>query len=284
MTAFAAALAFIFCTPLWFAAQESNNRTVRIIFLAVLAFFILLIAERLTACAYLHDDGHFLPQRPQPKRNPLGRSRAALLRRASPFRALHSLGHVLSAQAARPKRPKALFRRPRQPHRPARRKNRPIHLRTSPAQSHGQFQQRRRTRFRPRSRKPLRRSQGQTLVRLHHNKVGRPGRLQARRRKLLPLAHRRKTHQRPPHRAHLQRLGPPRPTKRRLQHKKSRLAIDRALPVALASRRRANLNEAVADRGGRLSPKRQSPVREGRRPTPWPCAASIDLILVLLDV
>jgi hypothetical protein len=57
MTAFAAALAFIFCTPLWFAARESNNRTVRTIFLAVLAFFILLIAERLTARAYLHDDG-----------------------------------------------------------------------------------------------------------------------------------------------------------------------------------------------------------------------------------
>src|ERR1700731_1221158 len=57
MTTFAAALAFIFCIPLWFAAQESNNRTVRIIFLTVLAFFILLIAERLTARAYLHDDG-----------------------------------------------------------------------------------------------------------------------------------------------------------------------------------------------------------------------------------
>jgi hypothetical protein len=57
MTAFAVILAFIFCIPLWFAARETNSRTARIVFLAVLAFFVLLIAERLTARAYLHDDG-----------------------------------------------------------------------------------------------------------------------------------------------------------------------------------------------------------------------------------
>ena len=57
MTALAVVLAFIFCTALWFATQETDNRTVRIIFLGVLAFFILLITERLTARAYLHDDG-----------------------------------------------------------------------------------------------------------------------------------------------------------------------------------------------------------------------------------
>ena len=57
MTAFAVVLALIFCTPLWFAAQETDSRTARVIFLAVLAFFILLITERLTARAYLHGDG-----------------------------------------------------------------------------------------------------------------------------------------------------------------------------------------------------------------------------------
>jgi hypothetical protein len=57
MTSFAVGLAFIFCTPLWFATQETDSRTGRVIFLAVLAFFILLILERLTARAYLHDNG-----------------------------------------------------------------------------------------------------------------------------------------------------------------------------------------------------------------------------------
>ena len=57
MTVFAVVLAFIFCTPLWFATRKMDNRTVRVIFLAVLAFFVLLIAERFTARAYLHDDG-----------------------------------------------------------------------------------------------------------------------------------------------------------------------------------------------------------------------------------
>jgi hypothetical protein len=57
MTAFAVVLALVFCTPLWFAAHETDSRTARVIFLGVLAFFILVIAERLTARAYLHDDG-----------------------------------------------------------------------------------------------------------------------------------------------------------------------------------------------------------------------------------
>src|ERR1700730_2856745 len=57
MTAFAVVLALIFCTPLWFAAHETDSHTARVIFLGVLAFFILVIAERLTARAYLHDDG-----------------------------------------------------------------------------------------------------------------------------------------------------------------------------------------------------------------------------------
>jgi hypothetical protein len=57
MTAFAVVLAIIFCTPLWFATQELDNRTARVVFLGVLAFFLLFIAERLTARAYIHDDG-----------------------------------------------------------------------------------------------------------------------------------------------------------------------------------------------------------------------------------
>jgi hypothetical protein len=57
MTLIVIALAFIFCTPLWFASQETKSPVARLIFLAVLAFFALLIAERLTARAYLHDNG-----------------------------------------------------------------------------------------------------------------------------------------------------------------------------------------------------------------------------------
>jgi hypothetical protein len=57
MTLIVIALAFIFCTPLWFASQETKSPAARLIFLAVLAFFALLIAERLTARAYLHDNG-----------------------------------------------------------------------------------------------------------------------------------------------------------------------------------------------------------------------------------
>ncbi|HXN52832.1 MAG TPA: DUF6585 family protein [Candidatus Acidoferrum sp.] len=57
MTSIVVVLGLVFCTPLWFAAQETDSRTARIIFLGVLAFFILLITERLTARAYLHDNG-----------------------------------------------------------------------------------------------------------------------------------------------------------------------------------------------------------------------------------
>jgi len=57
MTAIVVALGFIFCTPLYFATQETNSPIARLIFLAALAFFILLVAERLTARAYLHDNG-----------------------------------------------------------------------------------------------------------------------------------------------------------------------------------------------------------------------------------
>ena len=57
MTLIAIALVFIFCTPLWFASQETKSPAARLIFLAVLGFFALLIAERLTARAYLHDNG-----------------------------------------------------------------------------------------------------------------------------------------------------------------------------------------------------------------------------------
>jgi hypothetical protein len=57
MTAYAVAVGAIFCTPLWFAAQETKSPAALVIFLGVLAVFVLLIAERLTARAYLHDNG-----------------------------------------------------------------------------------------------------------------------------------------------------------------------------------------------------------------------------------
>ncbi|MCU1242269.1 MAG: hypothetical protein JWO71_2995 [Candidatus Acidoferrum typicum] len=57
MTAYTVVLGVTFCTPLWFAFRETKSPAARITFLAVLAFFALLIAERLTARAYLHDNG-----------------------------------------------------------------------------------------------------------------------------------------------------------------------------------------------------------------------------------
>ena len=57
MTLIVIVLAFLFCTPLWFAYQETKSPVARLIFLAALAFFALLITVRLTARAYLHDNG-----------------------------------------------------------------------------------------------------------------------------------------------------------------------------------------------------------------------------------
>jgi hypothetical protein len=57
MTSIVVLLGFVFCTPLYFATQETNSPIARLVFLAVLAFFFLLVAERLTARAYLHDNG-----------------------------------------------------------------------------------------------------------------------------------------------------------------------------------------------------------------------------------
>jgi hypothetical protein len=55
--AYTVALGAIFCTPLWFAAQKNRSAAERFVFLAVLAFFVLVIAERVTARACLHDNG-----------------------------------------------------------------------------------------------------------------------------------------------------------------------------------------------------------------------------------
>ena len=51
------ALGFVFCTPLFYVTTETTSPVAQLIFFAVLAFFLLLLAERLTARAYLHENG-----------------------------------------------------------------------------------------------------------------------------------------------------------------------------------------------------------------------------------
>jgi len=172
MTAIVVALGFIFCTPLYFATQETNSPIARLIFLAALAFFILLVAERLTARAYLHDNGisyHSILTRKEMRWQEVERlyygahllsGHAVVLGTFYRLKLLDQNGQKLSLGDR-------VGRIPQLAEKIAQATYDPLLI-----QSHRQVQSRRRSRLRFGSRQPRRWTHPQTLVRRCHHPLG----------------------------------------------------------------------------------------------------------------